>query len=109
VEYFRAKDLKPERMAKKEAWQKSKHGREIINQRIRKDRICNKAKYRAKEMVEYRVNRGIIEQQPCIVCGNTNSMGHHPDYTKPLEVMWLCQKHHSEIHHKLNPEPAVKE
>lgn len=23
---------------------------------------------------------------------------HHPDYSKPLEVIWLCFIHHKEIH-----------
>jgi len=25
---------------------------------------------------------------------------HHPDYTQPNLIVWLCRKHHSEIHHK---------
>jgi len=24
---------------------------------------------------------------------------HHPDYSKPKEVIWLCKKHHEIIHH----------
>jgi hypothetical protein len=30
-----------------------------------------------------------------------SSQGHHPDYSKPFEVVWLCQLHHSEEHRKL--------
>lgn len=47
------------------------------------------------------LRKGIIKKYPCEVCGDTKSQGHHPDYSKPLEVIWLCQKHHSELHAKL--------
>lgn len=26
---------------------------------------------------------------------------HHFDYSKPTEIMWLCRKHHAELHRKL--------
>ena len=42
-----------------------------------------------------------LKQQPCITCGLPGER-HHSDYTKPLEVIFLCRKHHSELHNKLN-------
>jgi hypothetical protein len=36
---------------------------------------------------------------PCEVCKETNVDAHHDDYNKPLDVRWLCKKHHRE-HHK---------
>lgn len=41
---------------------------------------------------------GKIEVRPCSVCGDTKVQGHHKDYDKPLEVVWLCDKHHRELH-----------
>ena len=40
-----------------------------------------------------------MKRQPCIKCGNKKSQGHHPDYSKPLEVIWLCALHH-QLHHE---------
>jgi len=45
---------------------------------------------------------GKLIQQYCIECGNEKSQAHHEDYSKPLEVIWLCRKHHAELHRKEN-------
>lgn len=37
-------------------------------------------------------------QQPCLICGEEKSQAHHEDYNKPLEIIWLCDKHHKELH-----------
>ncbi len=40
-----------------------------------------------------------IIKQPCSVCGSTYRIhGHHAEYSKPLEVKWLCAKHHQRLH-----------
>lgn len=36
---------------------------------------------------------GNLERQSCEVCGGLAEM-HHEDYSKPLEVRWLCKDHH---------------
>ena len=43
-------------------------------------------------------NRGLIEPQPCEVCGQMPSEAHHDDHRLPLEVRWLCRKHHKALH-----------
>lgn len=45
------------------------------------------------------LNRGIIEKQPCEVCGAEDSEAHHfSSYQEPLTVRWLCRKHHKATH-----------
>lgn len=44
------------------------------------------------------VNAGRVTKEPCVVCGDPKSEAHHPDYSKPYEVKWLCFKHHRELH-----------
>ena len=60
----------------------------------------NAIKHRARVMINYRVKRGIIKRQPCIKCNSLKSQAHHTDYSKPLEIIWLCIKHHREEHIK---------
>lgn len=45
--------------------------------------------------------RGELKRLPCETCGTTKNLhAHHDDYSKPLEVRWLCADHHRE-HHKI--------
>lgn len=44
------------------------------------------------------LRRGKIQRQPCATCGDPTSQMHHPDYDKPLLVVWLCRKCHLQLH-----------
>lgn len=58
------------------------------------------ARYKAncRSYANVYLRRGSIEKKPCEVCGSDNSQMHHEDYSKPLEVKWLCREHHLEVH-----------
>lgn len=43
------------------------------------------------------VGRGLITRGPCEVCGHPDTQAHHDDYSKPLEVRWLCHWHHQQL------------
>lgn len=34
----------------------------------------------------------------CVVCGNKKTEAHHSDYSKPLDVTFLCKPHHFALH-----------
>ena len=44
--------------------------------------------------VQVALRNKVISRGPCQRCGNTKSEAHHEDYTKPLEIMWLCRRCH---------------
>lgn len=57
----------------------------------------------AGKIVRYEVRKGRLTRQPCQKCGSTHYVqGHHEDYSKPLEVQWLCRSCHNEVH-KVRP------
>jgi len=58
-------------------------------------------KYRARYFLRNEVQAGRIIKGDCVVCGNKETHGHHDDYSKPLEVKWLCREHHMELHRNL--------
>lgn len=38
--------------------------------------------------------------QNCAVCDCDSTSGHHEWYTRPLDVVWLCVRHHSHRHRR---------
>lgn len=68
-----------------------KHSELPYNRRIRAN---------ARAYANVYLRRGDIEKKPCEVCSSLDSQMHHPDYSKPKQVIWLCRKHHLELHKK---------
>lgn len=52
----------------------------------------------ARQIVSDAIRAGRIVRGKCFVCGSENAQAHHDDYYKPLDVRWLCRKHHRHIH-----------
>ncbi len=55
---------------------------------------------RAHHAVQEALYKGVLKRQPCEVCGDAIGVthAHHEDYTKPLDVLWLCNQHHQWLH-----------
>lgn len=61
----------------------------------------------AQRAVVAAVRIGSLVRQPCGECAVLGreqvgkSHGHHEDYSKPLEVLWLCSFHHIKRHEEI--------
>lgn len=60
----------------------------------------NKDKIQAYNKVHYAVRRGdILKPERCSICDSAGLiMAHHHDYSKPLDVIWVCWICHNNIH-----------
>ncbi len=55
-------------------------------------------KVMAREQVYKAKKSGKLIPEPCEICGSEDIVqAHHRDYSKPLDVMWLCPNHHRKI------------
>ena len=65
--------------------------------------------HRAHAAVNKAVRSGKLVRGPCLFCGSAEHVhGHHRDYSKPLDVVWLCARCHHRLHATL-PETAAHE
>lgn len=56
-----------------------------------------------------RVRRGKIKKEPCVICTSIiNIESHHPDYSQPDWVIWLCRKCHKGLHKNEKFEQIVR-
>lgn len=61
----------------------------------------NPLKAKAHWTVQNALRFNKLSKQLCEKCGSNKVQAHHDDYSKPLEVRWLCAIHHKEVHHPL--------
>jgi hypothetical protein len=68
-----------------------------LAKRVRTWREKNPGKIKAQRRVFVELRAGRMRRGLCF-CGSRIAGAHHKDYRRPLEVMWLCRKHHAQIH-----------
>jgi len=64
----------------------------------------DRRRQKAHNAVRRAIVRGDLQKFPCVRCGSPQSIAHHENYDKPLDVMWLCQPCHKQRHRELNEE-----
>jgi hypothetical protein len=74
---------------------------ERFKARARAARLAHPAKTKARNAVRTAKKQGRLRPKPCIKCGSKrNVQAHHPDYSRALEVEWLCASCHGLDHHR---------
>ena len=97
IDYYREYDV---------ARAKTETRKKLAKKQHVKWKELNQVKRAAHIMVGNAVRDGRLKKQyECSSCGKTDCVihGHHDDYTKPLDVRWLCAVCHS-VWHKENGE-----
>ncbi|MFA5652251.1 MAG: hypothetical protein WC933_02710 [Candidatus Paceibacterota bacterium] len=69
------------------------------NQKVWREKYPQK--YKAHHIVFCALRANKIKKQNCFICGNKKTEAHHENYDKPLDVVWLCKKHHTEYDAKI--------
>lgn len=71
-------------------------------------RKINPAHRRANNIAYNAIRDGKLIRKPCIVCNCETAQAHHEDYSRPLDVHWLCLRHHNDRHIYLNDCKTLK-
>jgi hypothetical protein len=69
-------------------------------QYLKRARMEKTAQIKARQAVANAVRDNKLHKRPCKRCGSEKAEAHHPDYSKPLEVEWLCRPCHLVDHGK---------
>lgn len=99
--YDKKRQQTPERRAKKREYNRA--AREKNPNRARDYQRALRArdpeKYKARTALGNALRDGRIKRRPCRICRTSKDVhGHHTDYSRPLDVEWLCRKCHSRLH-----------
>lgn len=108
-EYERQRANLPHRVQARKEYAKSPEGREAHRRATRISNARHPVKRAARVLVGNALSSGRLVRQPCEVCGRGRAHAHHDDYSKPLDVRWLCREHHAEWHRHNTPKCPEQE
>lgn len=104
--YDKARHYEPHRVEARKAYQQTEQYKSASDRARKEWRERNREKQRAHSAVARALKKGIIERRCCEVCCDPlkKTEAHHDDYSKPLDVIWLCDEHHKLRHIELRLE-----
>jgi hypothetical protein len=105
-EYEKSRAMLPHRVELRAAYQKTEAGKAAVRRAHEASNSRYPERRQARILTGNAIRDGKIARLPCEVCGNVKAEAHHDDYSKPLDVRWLCRKHHAE-HHRMQDQDAA--
>ena len=101
--HYRRAECKDCEGKRRKLFRQANKGHRATQQKGENRRYADKYPERLRAYRAFRagVRGGKVVKLPCEVCGSEKSQGHHEDYAKPLDVIWLCSEHHTEVHHRV--------
>lgn len=105
IEYNRKRAMLPHRVEARQRYAKTAEGKAAAKKARLSWKIANPKKLDCFNKVNYAVSTGkIVKKTECESCGGNRRLhGHHCDYDKPLDVIWLCSGCHMAWHKKNGP------
>lgn len=99
-EYTKARYLKKKEhiLSLARQYKQSEKGKNIQNACQNRTKAKYPEKRQARIKVTNAIRLGKLIKQPCEKCGKEKAEAHHDDYSKPLDIRWLCSFHHKQLH-----------
>lgn len=90
--------------ARFKSYRASKHGKKMTYSAVYRSIKKHKDKVNARMILNYNVKHGKIKRpSKCSCCRLEKKIeAHHSDYSKPLNVLWLCRSCHSDLHRQID-------
>lgn len=79
-------------------YQKTPEGKAVRRRAEKRYKDKYPEKARAHRAVSNAIRDGKLVREDCEICGS-EAEAHHEDYSQPLDVRWMCFRHHREIAH----------
>jgi hypothetical protein len=90
------------RAARNKAYLQTEKGKASHKISVEKWQAANRIKRAAHIILGSAVKSGKVIPWPCCALPECNKKpeAHHPDYDRPLDVVWLCTEHHKQLHNE---------
>lgn len=93
---YLCRECNTERLKK---YRQTKNGKIAVDKARRMSQERYPEKYKARTLLNVALKKGTIARpKACTLCLISKPEAHHEDYTKPLEVHWLCRQCHVGVH-----------